>query len=285
MTILDDYSRWHRLQIATGDIDPAYPVLASIGAQMSADDAAWLVLRHVTYYHLGSALRSHAESPGPRLPSTLLRLPTGTERRAHRDVRQFARHWDDLVRHVDRAGGPRAWLTPSATGTKGWAMLTHRIMDVHGNGRWAAYKLCEIAEKVLGVPITAPDAGHAYSSGPRKGLALLTEIPTGNSDADVALLDKITESLRRYLGERDVAQVETSLCDFHSAYKGRYYIGRDIDEQLHHLHQVPSDFTALALAARSRAFAPSYLGEVGGWDGVDRDRCKVYRDTGRIVTR
>ncbi|WAB09179.1 hypothetical protein SEA_LITTLEMUNCHKIN_3 [Gordonia phage LittleMunchkin] len=285
MSVLTDYEAWHWLQVKTGDIDPAYPVLRRIGQQLSRDDAAWLVLRHVTYYHLGSALRSHAEAPGPVLPEALLRLPTGTERRAHRDVRQFRRHWDALVEHVGRAGGPRAWLTPNASGTRGWEVLTHRIMDVHGNGRWAAYKLCEIAAKVLDVPIVAPDAGHAYSTGPRKGLALLMTVPPGNSDAVIALLDKRTEQLRRHLNEPDVAQVETSLCDFHSAAKGRYYIGKDIDEQLHHLHQVPSDFTPLAFAARAQSFPPVYLGEVGGWGGVDRDRCRVYRDTGRIVVR
>ena len=66
---------------------------------------------------------------------------------------------------------------------------------------------------------------------------------------------------------------------------GRYYIGKDIDEQLHHLLAVPSDFTPLALRARQLAFPEHYLGELHGWDGPDKDRCKVYRDTGRIIVR
>lgn len=286
MTLLGDYMKWHRLQVETGDIDPAYPILRDVGRALGGpDEAAWLVLRHVTYYHLGSALRSHIESPGPNLPSRLFKLPTGTERRAHRDVRQFSKHWNDLVVHVAKAGGPKAWLTPKRTGVEGWAELTDRIMAVHGNGRWAAYKLCELSQKTLGTKIHAPDAGHAYSTGPRKGLALLTRIPSGNTDADIAKLDSITESLRKRLDEPDVAQVETSLCDFHSAVKGRYYIGKDIDEQLHQVHQVPSDLVPLVYQARLKAFPHTYLGELRGWTGVDSNRCRVYRDRREIVTR
>lgn len=282
---LDHYAEWHHLQVATGDIDPAYPVLAHIAGQFGRTDGAWLVLRHVAYYHLGSALRSYAESQGPRLPSMLLRLPTGTERRAHRDVRQFAAHWDDLVRQVAEHGGPREFLTPTQTGRAGWDELIERLCGVRGNGRWAAYKTAELAQKVLGVPIIASDAGHAYSTGPRKGLALLQDIPGDNSPESIAILDNMTDQLARWLPERDIAQVETSLCDFHSAFRGRYYIGKDIDEQLHHLLAVPSDFTPLALRARQLAFPNQYLGEEHGWTEVDKERCKVYRDTGRIIVR
>ncbi|MGH8921209.1 MAG: hypothetical protein ACRDZY_13105, partial [Acidimicrobiales bacterium] len=53
-----DYVRWHHLQVATRDVDPTYPVLAGVVRRLAlgADAAAWLVLLHVAYYHLGSAL-------------------------------------------------------------------------------------------------------------------------------------------------------------------------------------------------------------------------------------
>lgn len=284
-TRLDQYAEWHHFQVATGDIDPAYPVLGHIAGQFGRTDGAWLVLRHVAYYHLGSALRSYGESQGALLPSRLFKLPTGTERRAHRDVRQFAAHWDDLVRQVAEHGGPAEFLTPTETGRPGWDELIERLCGVRGNGRWAAYKTAELAQKVLGVKIIASDAGHAYSTGPRKGLALLQEIPDDNSPESIAILDNMTDQLARWLPERDIAQVETSLCDFHSAFRGRYYIGKDIDEQLHHLLSVRSDFTPLALRARQTAFPHHYLGEVGGWSEPDKERQKVYRDTGRIILR
>lgn len=284
--IATDYRHWHRLQIATGDIDPAYPVLRIVGEALGGGDAlGWLVLRHVAFYHLGSALRSTVEAPGAALPDRLLKLRTGTERRGNRDVRVFRRHWDTLRADVEDHGGPVAWLRPPTTGTTGWEQLTERIMAVHGNGRWAAYKLCEISAKVMGNPITAPDAGHAHSSGPRKGLADLFGPLDGNTPEVIAELDRRTANLAHWLDEPDIAQVETSLCDFHSAVGGRYYIGKDIDEQLEHLAQVPSDLVPVAMTARAVAFSRAYRGEVGGWSGVDKDRCRVYRATGKIVTR
>lgn len=284
----EDYLRWHHLQVGTGDIDPAYPVLRMVGDALGGGDAlGWLVLRHVAFYQLGSALRSVQDAPGPALPDTLLKLPTGTERRGNRDVRVFRKHWDSLRDHVERAGGPLAWLTPPEDGVTGWTQLTERIMAVHGNGRWAAYKLCEIAAKVVGVPIVAPDAGHAHSTGPRKGLADLfgPACLVGNTPDAIARLDRLTDRLAADLGERDIAQVETSLCDYHSAIRGHYYIGKDIDEQMEHLRRVPSDLTAVAMQTRQWAFPAQYLGELNGWDGVDRERTRVYATTGRIVTR
>ena len=80
---MQDYLRWHPLQVGTGDIDPAYPVLRMVGDGLGGGDTlGWLVLRHVAFYQLGSALRSMQDAPGPGLPDALLKLPTGTERQA-----------------------------------------------------------------------------------------------------------------------------------------------------------------------------------------------------------
>lgn len=289
MTIQADYARWHWLQIATGDIDPAYPVLKQIGGAVGAEQTAWLILHHTSYYHLGSGLASFCiAGPGQPLSEDLLRLPTGTERRGNRSIPNFAKHWQSVRETINRdAGGSAlAWLTPSASGTAGWDELRTRIEGVHGNGRWASYKIAELSQKVLDTPIRAPDAGHADSTGPRKGLGLLLEIPSGNSDSVIQFLDGATESLRQTLGEPDVAQVETSLCDFHSLTKGRYYLGKDIDEQLHHLTQVPSALTSLALAARRVSFPHAYLPELTGRPaGVDKDRQRHYAQTGEILER
>lgn len=285
MSIIDDYTRWHALQTATGDIDPAYPILRAVGSHFDRELTAWLLLHHVGHYHIGSALKSFSISPGGEFDDALYRLPTGTERRGNRDPRAFHKHWTSLRAEVGKHGGAAAFLTPTAGGHAGWRELTERIERVHGNGRWASYKLCELSQKVLGVPIAAPDAGHAFSTGPRKGLALLAPIPSGNTPSAIAELDDLTNTLAARLGERDIAQVETSLCDFHSLAKGRYYLGKDIDEQLHHLLAVPSGLTPVAMEARRLSFPPEYLAELTGRDGVDKARCREYATTGRILER
>lgn len=282
----DDYRRWHHLQVATRDVDPAYPVLRGIVDQLGLDrdSAAWLVLLHVGYYQMGSALAAFAALPKPTAPSpALLRLPTGTERRAHRDVRQWDRHWRALLDAFDAHGGPYGWITAAGTD---WAALNDHLATVYGNGRWAAYKTAELAQKVLDVPTEVADAGHAHSSGPRKGLALLHRIPAGNTAGDVAVLDGLTTTLADELGEHDIGQVETSLCDFHSLVKGGYYLGHDIDAMAEHLMKVPGDLTQAAFDARATTLPPAYLAEaVGRPLAVDRDRKRAYATTGRILER
>jgi len=281
-----DYLRWHHLQVATRDVDPAYPVLRAIVDQLGLDrdSAAWLVLLHVGYYQLGSALAAFAEVPKPAPPTpALLRLPTGTERRAHRDVRQWDRHWRALLDAFDAHGGPYGWLTAAGTD---WAALNDHLTRVYGNGRWAAYKTAELAQKVLDVPTVVADAGHAHSSGPRKGLALLHRIPGGNTAGDVAILDDLTTALAAELAESDIGQVETSLCDFHSLHKGGYYLGHDIDAMAEHLMKVPGALTQVAFDARAATLPPPYLAEaVGRPLVVERDRKRVYANTGRILER
>jgi rhodanese-related sulfurtransferase len=287
-----DYRRWHWLQVRTRDIDPVYPVLRRLAADLdlSPDRAAWLCLLHVAYYHLGSALAAFSVVPDPAAPTEpLLHLPCATERRGNRDAERLRRHWTSLLRTVEGAGGPDAWLTGGLSADRPeqrWRLLNDRATGVFGNGRWAAYKTAELAQKVLCAPVVVADAGHANSTGPRHGLNLLhPALPAGNAPDTIARLDRYTAALAADLGDSDLGQVETSLCDFHSLASGGYYLGHDVDAMQAQLAAVPSDLTAQAVAARLGTIPAAYLGEVGGWTGVDRERRRAYRDTGRILER
>jgi Alpha-glutamyl/putrescinyl thymine pyrophosphorylase clade 2 len=271
-----DYARFHRIQVASRDIDPVYPVYRQLAADLglTAEDRTRLVLLHVAYYHAGSALAA--------LDGAHWRLPCGTERRGHRDDRQLRRHLDGLAQAGAQPGGYTAFLRPRAGS---WDALTARLRELPGNGRWAAYKAAEMLQKVCGYAVTAPDMGHAHSSGPRHGLALLYPgIPEGNSPADIARLDAISAALAAGL-PAPVEEAETTLCDFHAMHGGRYYPGHDIDVMLAQLIAVQSGLTAAFLAARRAVLPPAYLGEIHGWSGVDRGRCRAYRDTGQIRER
>jgi Alpha-glutamyl/putrescinyl thymine pyrophosphorylase clade 2 len=275
-SLLADYSRFHRIQVANQDIDPVYPVYRRLAEALAltAGDRLRLVFLHVAYYHAGSALAAFSGDSG--------RLPCGTERRGHRDDRQLRRHLGGLAAVERSPGGLEAWLRPAASD---WGRLTGRLAELPGNGRWASYKTAEMLQKICGYPVTAPDMGHANSSGPRHGLALLYPgIPAGNAPAELAQLDRLSAELADSLGAA-IEEAETTLCDFHALAEGRYYPGHDIDVMLSQLLGTQSALTAEAMRARRAALAPAYLGEVGGWAGVDRHRCRVYRDTGIICER
>jgi hypothetical protein len=280
-----DYARFHGLALASRDVDPVYPVLRALAdaLALTPEDTTRLVMHHVAFYHLGSALAYYAGERG--------KLPTGVERRGHRDPKQLMRHLAAL-RAVEREpGGYMGYLAAGlpADPWAAWRALVGRLLAVHGNGRWAAYKSAEMLWKVCGYPVAAPDMGHAYSSGPRKGLALLTAVPEGNGAAAVAELDRVSGELCGWLVGQGylapVEEVETTLCDFHSLCKGNYYVGHDIDQMLRQLLDVQSPLTKQALAARGAALPWWYLGEVRGWSGVDRDRRRWYQRTGEIVIR
>src|SRR5690606_13284180 len=158
----------------------------------------WLCVCHVVYYHLGSTLTLFERFPSPEaLPHTyegleaagLLKLPCTTERRGHRPNPPLAKPLLGL--RNDLGDGVFEWL--GANGWE-WPALNERITELRGNGRWAAYKLAEMLQKVAGAPTQATDAGHRYSSGPRKGLSrLYPDLPEGQGLADIAELDAITE--------------------------------------------------------------------------------------------
>lgn len=287
-----DYTLFHEQMTDSGDLDPVYPVylLLAESLNLSRADRVWLVLAHVAYYHAGSALAAFSGANGLRDAGTSrLDLPCSTERRGHRSPAALSAHLNDLSRRADEILG---WCVEASWAPEtGWRYLTERLATIHGNGRWAAYKTAEMLQHIYPLPIDAPDMGHAFSSGPRKGLALLYEddLPTGNDAESVRHLDSLSKEVVLHLYRSrlsaNFATAETSLCDFHNLVEGRYYVGRDIDQMQAQLTAVPSELTASAWTARRRSLPNQYLGELHGRTGVDTARLKTYRDTGKIVTR
>ncbi len=296
---LAEFAKWH---IASGDIDPAYPVLAALTEALCDNDDETLrfIFLYVTYYDLPSAIgawkRGVFRQPGCPPDDLTARFPTGTERRAHRSPRKLVAHLADLDHLANKHGSLTNWLLP-ATGEnphENWVTSQVLLQQPHGNGRWAAYKTGEILATVLGWPLQPTDAGHAFSSGPRKGLAdcyPATEALTGFTPDVVDQLDTQTAGLQRWLSDRldnetPVEQIETVLCDWHSTLKGGYYIGHDIDQMLSQTtrarnrgvidDEIVDDLTRI----RANVFAPRWLGEANNWVGVRPALKNWYKDHG-----
>lgn len=294
-----DYLRWHPAQVASNDIDPMYPLLRELADQwgLNMEDRAWLVFCHVIWYHPGSTLVGfQTMNELAMMPDTeeglwasgLLDLPCETERRGHRPKQPLINHLLGLRRDLLAAGGAWEWAQRAVDGAvnpkQGWLRLNEQLMTLTGNGRWAAYKTAEMLQKVCDLPVVAADAGHRYSSGPRKGLEILHPgLPAGQSPEVVAHLDFLTEMLADQLGEPDIAQVETSLCDFNSLVHGRYYLGHDIDSMQHAFLKLGDRLPSEAWAARDAVFERQFLGEFNGWDGVRKDANQHYKKTGELL--
>ena len=294
--LIDDYARFHDLATATGDVDPVYPVLRRLGRNYPPHSLAWMCFLHVAYYDLGSALRAASLMLAGQWVPELLTLPCGTERRGHRDPRVLKRHLEALVALDAHHEG----LDRFVTSASGYGDLFGKALSIWGNGRWAAYKTCELLASVFGRPELAPtDMGHAHSSGPRAGLALLFRgpLPYGHSAAAVRRLNVVSGMLVDELWRRDLLATqpttETTLCDFHSLHAGRYYVGHDIDQMGGQLRRA---MKAIGIdaggAAKSteeavlllRASAAGAVLFPFRWPyDVDKARRRVYRETGEII--
>jgi hypothetical protein len=275
-------------------MDPAYPVLKWFADSLDRESGLWLTFLFVGYYHMGSALKAFSLYPTLTVPDeATLKLPIAQPRRSHRATLKFAQHLDSLCAKAEQHGGLGAWLDSATTSEDpltNWKTLNDELTTVFGNGRWAAYKTAEILMKSHGFNLAAPDMGNANSSGPRKGLGLFFPgLPQGNSPAEIAYLDelslKVVENLTGKTSQVSIETAETSLCDFYALNKGRYYVGIDIDEMQEQLLRVPSDLTAMAFKARYETLPHAYLGELNGWEGIDKKRKSVYRDTREIALR
>lgn len=316
--LLADLAAFARAHVASGDIDPAYPVLRELEGGFAPETALWHTVLYCAFYDLVSAhtiFLSYASEP-TELRLDVARMPTGIERRGLRGGTNMNKHLRSIVTLIDSFGSFQGWLgrgvldgrDPAASTNmerrfNSWRLVSESAGWAWGNGRWATYKTAELLEKVHGWPLSAPDMGNEGSSGPLAGLRLLfpgedLDSPatngtmlsgrmTGLTRADEASIDlKVLLAIDHGV-TLTWEQLETVLCDFHALVDGRYYVGHDIDVMLAQLSRpgVPSEISNRILKARSKAFPAEYRGELEGRTGVDSDRKKVYRDTGVILTR
>lgn len=310
--LLPDIVAFGRQLLRSKDIDPLYPILAFLEEGMDEEDALWFTTVYVAWYHLPSAVTAHGTllslAKGHLSLEQAKQLPTGVERRNNRGGRVID-HLKDFRRNAreygsKNGGSIRSFLTDSDSLASGkrtlalhdnWHIVNEQLQRVHGNGRWAAYKHCEILRRVHDWPILAPDMGNQFSSGPREGLATLFGDLEGQGPEVIAELDKRGVDLQCMFAERgldvDIEELETILCNWKSLRKGKYYVGHDIDELQEQIEQARdagklsmSDFMRL-IEARLHCLPNHYLGELSERHGIDKRRMTAYRDRGKVLIR
>ncbi len=104
-------------------------------------------------------------------------------------------------------------------------------------------------------------------------------------------LDRGIDRLHREIFKRYPEQIrlrcaaQGKLCSFRNLFKGRRYGGFHHDRQLENLRKYElaypaSDLWKRLYKIRKQLFVPQLLGEVGGWDGVRKDRNKLWLTKG-----
>jgi len=294
------YERFHAMELASGDVDPVYRVLTQLSSTMTQREMGLLSFLHVAFYDLGSALRAWGMCGGaanPRAIDSLIGLPCGTERRGMRDKPELRKHLTALFEIDATYDGLHRW----AERFPSYGELFGALQSIYGNGRWAAYKSAELLSWSLrpylfdAIRWMPTDMGHAHSSGPRQGLELLwagPPLPTGHTAQAVRRLDAVSEELVLHLHMQGVRAslptAETTLCDFNSLVRGRYYPGHDIHQMGDQLRRAwrCAELTKLGLGLGAvqmglRAAEAEFGDEV--LHSVNKDRKKLYKMTGQLT--
>tara|TARA_R110000824_G_scaffold120382_3_gene275609 strand:- start:2447 stop:3379 length:933 start_codon:yes stop_codon:yes gene_type:complete len=287
---LEAFCVFSEAHIASGDIDPAYPVLKDVYDRfdLPLSERVWRTVLYVAFYHLGSAER--AWELYPTAPDSIepFHLPTGVERRGFRgQPNRVSEHLNSVLTAGRRAGGLGQWAESQAEagGEAGWVGARAAFQTLAHCGPWASYKWADLMKHTLGFNIEANDigvGGRGKKAGPIPGMEWVTGFDwkrcATNVDEQKRLLDDCRAAGVPFAG---LDQLETSLCDVNSLIKGRYYVGHDIDMMMKQLESAGPMFWE----ARQRVIAPGYLGEAGGWFGSRAELMRLYRDKGVIWDR
>jgi hypothetical protein len=270
-------AKWGANHIASGDIDPVYPVLRELyrARRMSPEQQMWQTFLYMAFYHLPSGMAVYRMYPEPTVaPKNILGLPCAFERRGFRGGK--------VVDHI-RDGVDRIWFHTSANSgleaaTFGWGSDPEQNYElfwkwsqtIYGNGPWAAFKWAEILKKCHGLQLAAPDmrmkssADKSAQNRPRTCLCWLYGVPT---DTPLAELNRLAVDLKWRLEElgcvaEDWEELETLLCDYYKYREGKYDTGHDIIEMGEAIRKSgflhPSDAAAL-YEARERGLPPTFL--------------------------
>lgn len=131
---LDDLARFTRLELECKDLDPGYNVLRQLNRDLPEEQALWLSILYVGFYNLCSAQWAFDTTPQPdMLPPETLKLPKGTDRRGHRDVRQFTKHLKSWLEHTPfKSFLQRGFDAAGPTPESNWTLLQSNIRQVYG---------------------------------------------------------------------------------------------------------------------------------------------------------
>lgn len=295
--LLADFVTFGAELIRSEDVDPLYPLLKWLERDMDAEQALWFTFLYMTYYNLPSAQLAFQWSPLPDAPDARWnKLRIATERRNLNGAK--------VVPHVNAyLGAIRRWGSQQAFLQQGWGedpianyeAFWDTAQTVWQNGRWAAFKWAEILKKVHGWNLAAPDMRMEFCSGPKAGLMLLYGLDPANmprGEGEVWTLNYYGANLRQRCAQAglivpDWETLETVLCNFHSLRDGNYYIGHDIDELQERIEHssLSAEQRHWLYVARRNALPHDYLGELNGWQGVDKAANKHYQQTGEIWSR
>lgn len=246
------------LLVQTQDLDPIYTAINGVVLGTAVQHR--MLLAYWCLYHLGAAAfiaeksRSDAEFWENLMVAAVnkgLKWPRGSERRHWRGEQAIKSARELAVNHKSASDALEHWAEVPT-----FAEVTRRVQLNRGFGPWIAFKVADMFERVLHVPIDFSTCELGFYSEPLKGAFLLKDgrIPLSGEEWDNGpsreeeanvVRDVVKQLLAGSLGQLkappdrkrklNVQEIETILCKFKSMKGGHYHVGKDITEVRHGL--------------------------------------------------
>jgi hypothetical protein len=232
-----------RALLESGDLDPIYVMLHR--AKLETNQLKRWLMAYWFFYHAGVASKL-SEYEGEVFWGRALyhaegkNAPRGTERRHFRGekaesaIRWFRGMYAGPELAVDFASAGRTFQTVSAS-VKLWPQF----------GPWIAFKVADMLERVLGVPVDFSDCDLlSFYEEPRKAAEILVKRPGAGFRTDAQPQAAVDHLLRRFYFHKappsnnrplNIQEVETILCKWKSHLNGHYPVGKDTREIRHAL--------------------------------------------------
>lgn len=253
--------------LKTGDLDPVYTAIE--GAAIGNVLRHRLCLGYWCFYHLGLAAKL-AEQKTDKAYWALFEkavvnegvpkpYPRGAERRHFRGAQAWAAYqylrgqYKSPLEATEGLLGLAGKPMGQGPGVMTYASVSGAVQTHTGFGPWIAFKIADMAERVLGYPVDFSDCHLGIYKDPRQGAALAWHTKgTGSGPgkpweepiSDEALQDCVNFYVKFWRGKRakapptgdrlvNVQEIETIFCKWKSHVKGHYPIAKDTRE-LHH---------------------------------------------------
>lgn len=256
--------------LRTDDLDPIYVALvrAHRAEHLHINELYRWILAYVCFYHAGVASWM-SQFSGSRFWHEMYRAarnvepapvggrwPRGHERRHFRGknaeqalddlTRRYGTDPEDFLKYISRT--PRAVRGGElCCDPLSFRIVSERTQEHRGFGPWIGFKVADMVDRVLGIPVTFDDAAVFMFEDPKKAALMLWELregskyPSGTRPKQEVILKGVTNHLIEYFqgtfkappfADRpvNIQEIETILCKWKSHMNGHYPLFNDIQE-------------------------------------------------------
>lgn len=246
-----------RQLIESGDLDPIYIALSKLDLDSTTLNR-WLLAYWCCYDAGVSCYLANRPTVGEfweglkRVAENRDQCPIGgrwrrgSERRHWRGVNAIKSYSNLIVRYSDRPEDMAAYC--AGVGPTTFAEVTKRAQEHVAFGPWIGFKIADMAERVMGVPVSFEEDEVFMFDSPREAALMLwdqtttmTTIHTEHTKITTVvqlLRDRFIDLRAPPTGDRSIGvqEIETVLCKWKSHLNGHYPLFNDIREIREGLH-------------------------------------------------